>query len=67
MMLRLKAKVFSFSGDSYKIVDANDTGKVRALLCNGCPLQGLHKNLGLVFGGLSRKRVLSSILGVKSC
>ncbi|CAE6916660.1 unnamed protein product, partial [Symbiodinium natans] len=28
MMLRLQAKVFSFSGDSYKIVDANDSGKV---------------------------------------
>ena len=28
MMLRLKAKVFSFSGDSYKIVDANDSSKV---------------------------------------
>ena len=28
MMLRLKAKVFSFSGDSYKIVDANDSSKI---------------------------------------
>ena len=30
-MLRLKAKVFSFSGDSYKIVDANDNGKATGL------------------------------------
>ncbi|CAE7632217.1 unnamed protein product, partial [Symbiodinium microadriaticum] len=52
-MLRLKGKIFSFSGDSYKIVDANDSSKVvfqclgkfmnfdeKRVICDGdgCPL-----------------------------
>ena len=31
MMLHLKAKVFSFSGDSYQILDSNNENKVGAL------------------------------------
>lgn len=35
MMLRLKAKIWSFSGDSYKIVDANDSSKAWWIMVAG--------------------------------
>mmetsp|Transcript_8870 Transcript_8870/g.21192 ORF Transcript_8870/g.21192 Transcript_8870/m.21192 type:complete len:224 (+) Transcript_8870:94-765(+) len=44
MMLHLKAKVFSFSGDSYKILDANNENKV-VFQCMGKFLNLDHKRV----------------------
>ena len=44
MMLHLKGKVFSFSGDSYKIKDANNDNKV-VLQCLGKFLNFDHKRV----------------------